>query len=285
MNIGPRDLVLEIGSGHNPKTRADVLCDRHLLDDTQRGGRIVMDRPFVVADGERLPFRDRAFDYVICCHVVEHAEDAERFLREVERVGRAGYIETPSEIGELLYGWPYHRWCARRVGDTLVLRRKAESGPFGQLFHALAREDGDFARFHRRRHALLLVRLEWRGTIPFEVRTADAPLYDLRDADAVWELIRRPSLSLAQRVRDAVWSRVPAPWRGAVKGVLSAVGRVRRPSPNLRELLVCPRCHSPLVWGGAHARCAAEGLEFPIADGVPVLLLADEDRPTRLPPQ
>ena len=43
----PDDFVLEIGSGHNPKARSDVLCDKFITDDEQRGGRIVADRPIV----------------------------------------------------------------------------------------------------------------------------------------------------------------------------------------------------------------------------------------------
>ena len=41
MNIRPNDFVLEIGSGHNPKARSDVLCDKFIGDDEQRGGAIV----------------------------------------------------------------------------------------------------------------------------------------------------------------------------------------------------------------------------------------------------
>ena len=65
MNIKPGDLVLEIGSGDNPKPRSDVLCDRIPEDDTQRGGAIVLDRPFIAADGQYLPFADKSFNYII----------------------------------------------------------------------------------------------------------------------------------------------------------------------------------------------------------------------------
>ena len=88
MNIRPDDFVLEIGSGHNPKARSDVLCDKFISDDEQRGGAIVTDRPIVEADGQFLPFADRAFDYVICSHVLEHVEDPVQLITELERVAR-----------------------------------------------------------------------------------------------------------------------------------------------------------------------------------------------------
>ena len=100
MNIRSDDFVLEIGSGHNPKARSDVLCDKFIGDDEQRGGAIVTDRPMVEADGQFLPFADRVFDYVICSHVLEHVEDPRQFISELTRVAYRGYIETPSEIGE-----------------------------------------------------------------------------------------------------------------------------------------------------------------------------------------
>ena len=108
MNIRADDFVLEIGSGHNPNVRSDVLCDKFIDDDEQRGGMIVTDRPMVEADGQFLPFADGAFDYVICLHVLEHVEDADLLLSEMMRVASRGYIETPSEIGERIYGWHYH---------------------------------------------------------------------------------------------------------------------------------------------------------------------------------
>ena len=123
MNVQANDIVLEIGSGHNPSTRSNVLCDKFLVDDTQRGGQIVADRPIVEADGQYLPFADNSFDYVICRHVLEHVEDPELMISELERVADRGYIETPSELGERLYGWPYHDWILNQVNDKLIIQK------------------------------------------------------------------------------------------------------------------------------------------------------------------
>lgn len=30
MNIGSKEIVLEIGSGHNPDLKSDILCDKYL---------------------------------------------------------------------------------------------------------------------------------------------------------------------------------------------------------------------------------------------------------------
>ncbi len=87
MNIHPSDLVLEVGSGNNPNPRSDILVDRYLYDNGQRAGgfRIVVDRPFIIADGYKLPFKDKTFDYVICSHILEHMEDPEKFIAALRK--------------------------------------------------------------------------------------------------------------------------------------------------------------------------------------------------------
>jgi Methyltransferase domain len=54
---------------------------------------------WVAGDGRRLPFRDSAFDVVFSNSVIEHVGDVasqERFAREVARVGRGYWVQTPN---------------------------------------------------------------------------------------------------------------------------------------------------------------------------------------------
>ncbi len=277
MNIAPTDLVLEIGSGHNPKVRADVLCDKYLLDDTERGGGIVADRPFVVGDAEALPFKDGAFDYVICCHVLEHARDVDAFIGELQRVARAGYIETPSEVGEWLYGWDYHRWLVNRVDSRLVLRRKTAPGPFGRLFHEMGATDADFSALHRRYHHLFLVQHEWRGEIDYEVRAADDAVFDLDDEAVVSALLGgHAEPGLLSQAKSAIWTRMPEAWRARVKAMMARNAGSAGDPADLRELAACPRCHGGLTWKADTVRCDADDLDFEVRDGIPILLLPED---------
>ncbi len=56
---------------------------------------------FVTADGRDLPFEDREFDVVHSNAVVEHVGDEReqaRFVHELVRVARAGFITTPNRL-------------------------------------------------------------------------------------------------------------------------------------------------------------------------------------------
>ena len=125
--IGDDELVLEIGSGDRPNPRSDVLVDRYPEDNTERGGDLRVDRPLVVADAHHLPFKDRSFDYVVCYHILEHMDDPARFIREITRVGRRGHIQSPSEVAEKLFHWPFHRWYVNLIDGRLIL---VESGRY-----------------------------------------------------------------------------------------------------------------------------------------------------------
>ncbi|MBM3546234.1 MAG: class I SAM-dependent methyltransferase [Alphaproteobacteria bacterium] len=53
---------------------------------------------------DRLPYGDKSFDFVYCRHVVEDLDDPLHLCREMMRVGRRGYIETPSPLAEVCRG-------------------------------------------------------------------------------------------------------------------------------------------------------------------------------------
>ena len=268
MNIRPDDFVLEIGSGHNPKARSDVLCDKFIADDEQRGGTIVTDRPTVEADGQFLPFADGAFDYVICSHVLEHVEDPTQLIAELERVAYRGYIETPSEIGERIYGWHYHNWVVNLVDDCLMLRKNEKNSQFGQLFHRLAATDKDWKRFHLTHHNLFLVQYEWEYEIHYEILPDQKPALDLECPNTLERLI----VSDGNGSGQSEWllllkSVVPQRIVSQAKSLL--VRSKRRRTKALQEILVCPQCKGEITWEEQRLHCEVCERHYPIVDGIP----------------
>jgi len=133
--IEPGMRVLDVGCGGNPSDHATVYCDRHWSADgecTAHGATFdpaCHAQPFVVGDAQALPFRDKAFDFVICKHLLEHLENPLVGCRELERVAPMGYIELPSVASDAIFGWPVHLWLCRKDGDMLVFSPR-DSQPF-----------------------------------------------------------------------------------------------------------------------------------------------------------
>ena len=64
---------------------------------------------------KKLPFKDREFDYVVCAHVIEHVNDPIFFKKEIERIGKSGYIELPTRLNDnMVFGCDEeifgHKW-------------------------------------------------------------------------------------------------------------------------------------------------------------------------------
>lgn len=124
LEIPPDALVLEVGSGGNPYPRANVLLDAYEETRERHWDALIHDRPTVISFGENLPFKDKAFDYVIAAHVLEHTPYPEKFLAELQRVARGGYIETPDAFMERINPYKDHRLEVTVRDDGLVIRKK-----------------------------------------------------------------------------------------------------------------------------------------------------------------
>ncbi len=122
--VKKNDLVLEIGSGGNPYPRANILCDAYLETMERHFDPLVHDRPTILAFTENLPFKDNVFDFVIASHVLEHSSNPDKFLAEIQRVGKAGYIETPSAFFERLCHYPMHRLEIENKNNELLIYKK-----------------------------------------------------------------------------------------------------------------------------------------------------------------
>ena len=82
--------VLDIGCGYNAIKFAKVICDVQDLSNHYQ------DKKFIRLSEKKLPFKDKEFDFVVASHVMEHVEDVDFFIKELERVSKKGYIELPS---------------------------------------------------------------------------------------------------------------------------------------------------------------------------------------------
>jgi ubiquinone/menaquinone biosynthesis C-methylase UbiE len=81
------------------------------------GGRV----EFRVADGNRLPFPDAAFDFVMCNSVLHHFRDPNNLLREMARVAKpAGAVLLRDLRRPSRFAYPLHvRYHGRRYFGTM----------------------------------------------------------------------------------------------------------------------------------------------------------------------
>lgn len=122
-NIPAGARVLDIGSGGDPFPYATTLVDRYPGPTQHRHAPFVRDgREFVEADVCDLPFADKSFDFVYCAHVLEHVPDPLAACREMIRVGKRGYVETPTLGKDILFAWnvpDMHKWHVVAIARNL----------------------------------------------------------------------------------------------------------------------------------------------------------------------
>ncbi len=123
LDIRPEERVLEIGSGHRPFLRANVVVDLDFTCGEHRDGQamyIESHKTYIQADLTSLPFKDKSFDWVICSHVLEHVSNPAKACQELMRVAHKGFIETPRKWTEYYAGHPTHRWLIDEINEVLM---------------------------------------------------------------------------------------------------------------------------------------------------------------------
>ena len=88
--------ILDIGCGYRANKKASVIADIKDFSDFYK------EKKFIQIKEKNLPFKDKEFDFVIASHVIEHVEDFEFFIKELERISSKGYIELPTRLGDNL---------------------------------------------------------------------------------------------------------------------------------------------------------------------------------------
>ena len=88
--------ILDIGCGYTANKYSTHVAD------TQDFSYLYKDKKFTHIKDKKLPFVDKEFNFIIASHVLEHVEDIEYFIKELERVANSGYIEVPTRLEDNL---------------------------------------------------------------------------------------------------------------------------------------------------------------------------------------
>ena len=121
--IQDNDLVLDVGGGLSPLSRADFVLDFlpwEFEGKQEPKLREIWPQPYFsketwiqhdICSRAKWPFEDKQFDFVFCSHTLEDIRDPIWVCQEIIRIGKAGYIETPSRIIESIRGIERSRYC------------------------------------------------------------------------------------------------------------------------------------------------------------------------------
>ena len=152
--------ILDIGCGFNPSQYATTICD--VLDLKEQ----YSDKKFIKLDNENLPFADKEFDFVIASHVLEHVKDPTKFLNEISRVARQGYIEVPTKLEDNLVfeNKKAHLWHLTfdEVNHVINIKKKV------QFFEPILAVSS-IKKLNNYFRDSLLLELHWENTIEFKL--------------------------------------------------------------------------------------------------------------------
>ena len=152
--------ILDIGCGYTANENATTIAD------TQDLSNFYKNKNFIKINEKKLPFDDNEFDFVIASHVIEHVEDFEFFLKELERISNKGYIELPTRLGDNLVfeNLKDHIWwfVYDDVNNILIASKKNQLiEPFftvslARLFNKIFRES-------------MVIELSWENKIDYKI--------------------------------------------------------------------------------------------------------------------
>jgi hypothetical protein len=243
-------LVLDVGSGGTPYPRSDVLLDRLTGVAHRCGDSMMIDRPAVFGDAQKMPFKDKAFDFVVASHILEHMAHPENFLQELQRVGKAGYIETPSATFERFFPYDIHCLEVMTIDGVLHIHKKAqpvEDAFLGSL--GFLESDAKWKKLFFERPDMFHVRFFWENEITFKVHN---PVVSCEWIESINEE------SVAGEAKDSYLAKEGG-WRKFGLSMLNrfyAIGRTRRlKNFDLMSVLCCPECRGELNALEKQLRC------------------------------
>jgi len=152
--------ILDIGCGYTANKNAKIVAD------TQDLSNFYKDKKFIRITKKKLPFRDNEFDFVITSHVIEHVDDFQFFIKEIERISKQGYIELPTRLGDnlVIENLKDHIWWFKYDDDLnllIVSKKNQILEPFinvstAKKFESIFRES-------------LVMELLWENKIDYKV--------------------------------------------------------------------------------------------------------------------
>lgn len=197
------ELVIDLGSGDKPFWRADVFLDKLSLGNEQRfsSSNIIKDLGlFVDGDITKTPFKNKAFDFSFCSHVLEHIERPDLAIKEILRISDRGFIEVPDGMVEMMAPYQSHLWFVFLNNNQLIFLRKSKQ------MHSVLKENNlkyQYLAKYLKKH---FIRLYWRKEIKYKIidKLPESEKFRAADEEAIIQppLIHKVYLNITNLLRN-----------------------------------------------------------------------------------
>ena len=187
--------ILDLGCTHvNYWKEANHFAD--IVDYSEEFKKKNLNFTLIYTD-QKLPFKDKEFDYVILSHVMEHVSDISEFTKEIQRIAKAGYIELPTKLADnLVIGCDEedvgHKWWLE-FDDVKGQLRYIKKMDVLQKFLSV----GSINKFQKFFEDSLILQLYWEN----EVNLVKGEQYNIEKKITFLSLIRK---FFGKKIRDLI---------------------------------------------------------------------------------
>ena len=172
-----REHVLKIlKNNFNKWNILDIGCNKDAVEyaqttaDIKDFSKFYKNKKFVLINTKKLPFKDNEFDFVYASHVIEHIDDVEFFIEELQRISKYGYIELPTLLEDNIVlsdnSIKDHKWIFEfdDVKHILLAEKKRQLiEPF--ITHGIL-----FGSLRKNFRSSLVLELLWEDNIDFQFK-------------------------------------------------------------------------------------------------------------------
>jgi len=154
--------ILDLGCGYTANYNANYIAD--VIDLS----KFYKNKNFTHIISKKLPFKNKFFDFVITSHVIEHVDDLDFFINEIQRIGHRGYIELPTRLEDNLVlhnnNIKDHKWMFYFDDNKKLLIANKKIG-FIEPFVTLGLLNEKFRKYYRES---LVIELLWEKKIEYK---------------------------------------------------------------------------------------------------------------------